>query len=661
MTVQQSGNKGNQAPQAPQTQMGAKLAGAQNNQPSQGFQPQNNTAFQSTQDDNQSFSFSNMGGDIDKPMPLSASGEALSKAQKAFQTVLDAYKDGTSKIVTTLLAIDHTDSALNLPVSYLIVATQQRTNLAAGVGYQAVIIEASAEFNAESEIFLQGAPGNKVTVMKFVSDADTDEARNKLAQFVASSFNTDKVFAALAYTMPKLFTETHLDDPAMVKSLVARTTFQASIALHEGAGGNNNLPLAAFAKGPETLSAQLAFGAQQQMSLLGLPIRADFTINLNSEPKDKTNSNALGSSRTATIAQVAAYPDIIYQPLLDVPKPLFPGAQVFQNQQQSADVYRKYIPRVNLTNLISPRLTTKQGQILALAAAFASQQGDAWMGAYLPRRDVDKNDVDLHDVGVLNIEANLNGDPAQPGPFIDTKADGFTTADMFTYLRGIFRQGVVYSMDISERSIDTSYNGWLAAVDVGDPDQYASAIATLNEMTGGKFGNHFPLGTPITLRMNERQHMGYWRDVNKNLRDLRDLDYLAMSNLYLAKKPEMVRDFSDTYVRTDYPEAQRLAARVAIYRQVAPNVVFTGMARRVTFNPVFITAILNSFAECGIQMPLVAPYMDTATNDRAVGNFGAALNNNGQASLFTRNVSTPGFTAPAVNSTQFSTNTAWNR
>ena len=49
-------------------------------------------------------------------------------------------------------------------------------------------------------------------------------------------------------------------------------------------------------------------------------------------------------------------------------------------------------------------------------------------------------------------------------------------------------------------------------------------------------------------------------------------------------------------------ETARLAERERIIKNIAPNAEFTGMARRVTFNPTFIAALQKSLADAQVNL-----------------------------------------------------------
>jgi hypothetical protein len=578
--------------------------------------------------------FSSLGFGIDAPIPLNNTGEVLTSFQRAIQTLLDSYKQDTSPVVTTLIPVERNDGVTNLPVSYLIVCTQLRSNKEAGVGYQALIIEGSIDQILTTEEYVPGAPGGKVTVERTAADADVPKVRETVNNLVKARFQTEKVFPAIAMVVPKNFTE-NLTDPQRVKNLTARVTYAASLALHIGAGLVKPLNLKEFIGGGDALQAKLSFDSRSVQNVFNMPVASHAKIDLLSEPVAKSEVPGFGSGGSTKLATISAVLDVIYQP--KTPSTSVAGLPMFGTP--TADMYKKFIPRVVLTMLQADRLMTLGGQMLALAAAVSIRERGLWMGMALPQRDVPANEIDLRDFGVLNREVNFGGDPSQPGAPLDIKADSFTNGHLMTYLKTIFHDGnPVFAVDVSLRGPDTSYNGALAAADDGDPGAEKAVLNALNIMTNGEFARRWVEGTPVTLRKGENIHLGHYTKPNGEVVDLRTLDnYIAVQNLAGGSAPDLVRDYSDTYLKTSYPEAQRMAARLVILRKLAPNLVITGTARRVSFHGKTIDTLVEAMAAIQASIPVTGnTYVDTGTADRAVGDFLSGLTSADSSTVYSR-------------------------
>lgn len=593
--------------------------------------------------------FSALGFDIDTPIPLNNTGEVLTKFQRVMQELLDSYKQGTGAVETTLIPVERNDGVNNVPVSYLIVATQLRNNKEAGVGYQPLLLEGSIDSIGMSEAYVPGAPGGKVQILHTAGDADQPKVRKTIMEIVKNRFQTNNVFESIAMVVPKHFTE-NLSDPQRVKTLATRATYAAALALQTGAGMVRPLNLKDFVGGTDALQSKLSFDARSVQNIFHEPVRSDIKIDLISEPIQKSEIPGFGAAGGTRLATTSAFLDVIYQPKMATAQ--IAGLPSFG--QTTPDMYKKFIPRVVLTMLQAERLMTLGGQMLALASAVAIRDRGMWMAAALPNRSLPANEIDMRDFGALNREVNFGGDPSQPGMPIDLKADSFTNAHLMTYLKAIFHEGnPVFAVDVSLRGPDTSYNGALAAADDGDEGAIKAILNAVNNMTNGEFEKLWPANGKITLQKGENIYLGHYTKVGGEVVDLRTADYVAMQNLVGANAPELVRDFSDTFLKTSYPEAQRMAARLEILKKVFPNLVITGQARRVSFTGLFIDTLVQAVEKVGVAMPLTgSTFLDTGTMDRAVGDFAAGLTTSDSSTLYSRTYA-PNNNTGAVSGNQY--------
>jgi len=581
---------------------------------------------------NGKMSFSSMGMGLAAPIPLSNTSETLGKFQRAIQEVIDSYKQDTAAVQTTLIPVDRHDGAIGVPISYLIVAVQLTKNREAGVGYLPLIIEGSIDPIPVTEEYVAGAPGGKVQVLRTAGDADVPAVREKIHKIVMARFQTDKAYPAIGMVVPRDFTD-NLNDPLALKNLASRASYAAAIALQTQLG-TKPLNLADYIGGADTLQARLSLDSRPVMNLFKQPVRSDMKVTVVSEPVAKQQVPGFSATGGTEIANTSAFVNVIYQP-----KNVAQSIPGFSSMTQpSPDMYMKYLARIVLTDLRAERIQTIGGQLLALVSAISLRNNDLWKAAFLPRRDIDPNQLDLRDVGVLNQEVNFGGDPNVPGPVMDIKADSFGTPQLMTFLRAIFHPGVVFAVDVSLRGPDTSYNGVLAAADDGDAGAIAAIKNAANALTNGEFLKIFPANGEITLKKGENIHLGYYRAANGEVRDLRDVDdYLTIMALFGKSAPNLVRDYSDSYLKTAYPEAQRMAGRLEVLKQAAPNLVVTSTARRVTFAGVFIDSLVQAVEKVGAAMPITGnAYLDTGTADRAVGDFSSGLTSAASSVLFTR-------------------------
>ena len=152
-------------------------------------------------------------------------------------------------------------------------------------------------------------------------------------------------------------------------------------------------------------------------------------------------------------------------------------------------------------------------------------------------------------------------------------------------------------------------------------------------LTNGNFRDYFKAGTPIFSDAGERVHMGTWIDKDGNKRDIRDIDHIAICNLVGERNPQIIREYSDTYLNTMVPMEKRLADRKRILSAVTGETcTITGFAQRLTFTREFIEALVQGVRATNLAVRVNTPLTEADfNNQRAVAGYaGNALLTPGQ-------------------------------
>lgn len=358
-----------------------------------------------------------------------------------------------------------------------------------------------------------------------------------------------------------------------------------------------------------------------------LPRRQDIRIELSSQQQrqqNQQNYSINNGDRTIQIAQSSAFVDFLYAPVQPQ------GAYAPVNP--SAPNY-KYAANIIVTAMQSPKVTTVGGYLLNLACIRAITEGNGWYHSF--RSNGMRNS--MSDIGFLNIEANIENDPSGVGRPIDTAMDSFGPAQQQQYLNSIIRPGAVISIDVPESGPET----WaLAAFSIASSNHPQAKAAQqyiyqqANLLTGGQFGLHFNDNDDMFVNTGNRVHMGYYRDSQDRLRDIREIDYVSIAAF--SKDIEQIKLWSDTYTAVSIPLLVRLARRKRMIMSVAGSgdPKFTGYANRVTFSKKFTDALTASLAAIGVTPRLdnnafglqivdrgVASWVDNAAFNPVVGGF----------------------------------------
>ena len=96
-----------------------------------------------------------------------------------------------------------------------------------------------------------------------------------------------------------------------------------------------------------------------------------------------------------------------------------------------------------------------------------------------------------------------------------------------------------------------------------------------------------------------------------------------MANLVGERNPAAMREWSDTFTRTDFSLNYRLALRKKmIYALTNETAEFTGWAQRVTFSGQFLEALFKGAQDAGLNLRVNTPLSASDfNNQRGVADF----------------------------------------
>jgi hypothetical protein len=243
-------------------------------------------------------------------------------------------------------------------------------------------------------------------------------------------------------------------------------------------------------------------------------------------------------------------------------------------------------------------------QLLALAQATLVSQNWIWAGVFRPNHDI--TGMDLRDIGAIGYEINLGDQESGGKPTrIDTKSNDFDIHALYQFIAMNIHPDVIYSMDIveggdlswvQETLIETTNGGA-----VGE-SATASIFDAANKLTNGWFSHYFPKdGTPLIVNANNRVHIGYYKERDGSLHDIRDIDYLAVLNLSGKTDLNTVASWGESFDNDTIPLEIRLETRMNILKQVlSNNFTLKGYARRIMFNPRFLNALNAACHHAGL-------------------------------------------------------------
>lgn len=339
----------------------------------------------------------------------------------------------------------------------------------------------------------------------------------------------------------------------------------------------------------DILVAKLVYAPGDTQTAAGSVVRSDVEINLNGILQ---TGDATSAKQQVRLSSVDGFVDTVY-----VPKAPHNPAMYGQ-----APDLRQYRPRFIMTDVESGLdANNLELQLLAISTTMLLTMQSGWTHCFKPQYG--GKGTDLKDIGAVGYEINFNpADPNAPLAKINTKSDKFSESDLYQLIQTTYHPELIYSIDIEECGELTWLQETFLASAIGNPKASAAIIRACDNLTNGQFSNFYQGGRPLTSEVN-RVHLGYYEDEKGQQRDIRDLDYIAVLNLFGGRDMAVVEQFSNSYDRTDIPEELRLSDRANIIRNALGETVrITGYARRITFDPLFMEALSTSISAAGLTV-----------------------------------------------------------
>lgn len=388
-----------------------------------------------------------------------------------------------------------------------------------------------------------------------------------------------------------------------------------------------------------SLAVTIGFNKTQIHNAVGQPQRSDVLVNFGSVRRRQSNQaiqSVNSDARDIPIAELSGFVDLVWNPTVQQSTMGIPTAMPAMGPGMQPT--QKYNARLVITDVANQSVYTPSAVLLSVAMATTLHTDNNWMLAFRPQSS--SSEVDLFDIGAMNIEANIFGETDKNGygTPIDTKKASFSLENMGQYISSIVSPGLMISLDCPEAGPQSWYLSMFSLAERGNSAAYTAITHAANRLTGGRFQNHFPENAPIFADLNNIVHMGYWTDRTGSRRDLRDVDTVYVANLVGARSPNLISEWQNTFLRQDIPLDQRLADRKRLILALTnETAVFEGFARRLTFSAVFMAALTRAAKETGFQFSINTPLSSSdMQSNRGVASFAnSALLQAGQSFVST--------------------------
>ena len=558
----------------------------------------------------QKWSFASVAG-VGAPMGRNQTAEATEKVVKHL-TELYAGVDGHDIKVLVMDA----NNTKGLVVSCVVVCDRLKDRKDSGVAYHTLVIEASHDGFQPRQETINGHTVEIVRPTSIAVDqrlAEKVYARVKQAYPNTNLFNTDTTVIPRTLSLEKadnLYPLARNTLTAVATELSIRTPSVGLVPMNLATGSFNNLHVSMQVENT-TLAGDD-----------GLPIRSDVVIEFSDNPLQKQQNDAVSvhdTDRSTKISRLAGFIDFAWNPVMDQNAAMLAAAGMINPAAMGGGLpTQKFAARLVVTNIESYAVHTTNSNLFSLIQSTVVGQKMNWVKAFIGTHTGRKS----HDIGALNYDANLTNDPSGTGKLVTGTMDQTGRTEMLKFINMVVRDGITISVDVPDAGPTTWYTRILSEAMRGNQDARNALIYSFDELTNGAFSRHFTPAMPLFVDGGERIHLGYFQDENGVRRDLREIDYLCVATYKGATDIDTVRQWSDTFYSLGIDERERLDRRLRIAREIAPGLVVTDMADRVTFSKDLIVAATAAIAECGVRPTTnVNNGIDGLQSNRGVANF----------------------------------------
>lgn len=556
------------------------------------------------------------------PMEKTLGSEGLHKLMTKAEAKLKM--DLSDRYTFRLIPVESGSNGLYY--STLLVALQAKERVGGLVAFHALILEASAD--APTPTFIQMAGGKNIEVTRPASDAYDEQFARIVTDVVRNAFAGVEVRLASATVVPRDF---DTENEQRVHRVIANAAFACHQELAIREPGFEDLQLSVAAQ-DSTLRVVHRFDSSRSEDIVGNAVRADvgvsFVSQQNTQNRGPGQQSLNSGDRQVEFSSIRGFVDLVWDPVQQAQ----PGWGQMAQQAMNPDFFKRYAARFVITSLDFRKYYTIPSTLAAIAAAITLRDNNNWYTAFWQRglsNAADKKEIDLHDIGAIGYEVNILPGQLPDGKPYESKSSTWGPVDLGRLLSTVVRPGLMFSIDIADAGPETWHEDVFtdAANNPGAGNMaHEAIIRAANYLTGNAFSKYFGPNDPIFIDHGQRVHLGYYLDKDGKKRDLRDYDYLAALNVMGGKDMSVVAAWSDTFLNTNVPVAERLADRKKLLTNMNPTATITGFGTRETFSAKFLDSLQQACADAGLRMQLSTPMASgDFTSQRGVAGAAGAL------------------------------------
>lgn len=542
------------------------------------------------------------GGMFAAPMPTLMGSKQYQEMKKKLLEVYQSIKN--PDIILDILDLDKATYPM-MAFSAMVVTARSRAVPALGAAYHILLLEATGK---KLEAMTDTHNGHTVRILRPTEIAIDNEMMGMASELVMRTYPQSKVRYSDATVVPETF---KIDDEHALYNLALNAGLAVTQELAVSTTEFRDINLVEFVPPDSRLHINIGFTPTVIPNVVNEPMRSDVLVSFTtSRNKDPKYASVNSGDREQTVNEVSGFIDLV--PTLDPMSQA--GIYAYPGMQMAPMPKQRYAARLVLTNIASNFAYTPGGVLLALITALQVGENNNWTQAFRPLA-TRSGEIDMRDIGALNIEANIQDEAGGWGSMIDTKSSEFDLKCLGAMVGSLVRSGMMVSLDCPLAGPQSWYTSIFRGASNGVPSARELLLNAANQLTNGNFSQFFPMNTPMFTDVNNRVHLGNWTDVKAQKRDIRDFDQVAVCNLLGRSNPAQIREWTKTWVDTATPLEMRLSKRESMIKAMSGDTAnFTGFAERVTFSAPFVEALAKAAFATKLAVNVTTPLSSADLN-----------------------------------------------
>lgn len=478
--------------------------------------------------------------------------------------------------------------------------------------YNTMLLEATGEELGQRKYPINDhTTGHRIEIAtdQVTSDALENDMNNVVTGLIEKRYPGISSRVLMGVVVPRearVLNNEKVEGDSVFRSVMA-SVYNAIRAEEVMVRGVPDVNLAALA-GSYQIHADVSVGARKVFDELGRPVRSDMRVEVYMTTRQNSNNLAVGAETVGRqqLVTVHMYLDLAY---------VRNDQESFAYQQQGIQ-RRPFDPTVVITHLEMANRVTPSNVVLGVVASTLVTNRHQYLAPLFTEEALASGltGVNLRDIGALNIEGNWQGAPGSLGPKVDTSPTKMSLDERRTFLGSMVNyDNLHFAIDVPVGHPNSAVMQILMSMcKFGEDRVHFAAMAdnllnngfSLEMLKANNLPYNYDLTQPNQLAAVESElHKlnfasntlnwmlaGTWVAPGGEVRDVRDLDYLAAAN-YFHQNPDKLRAFAESFVPT-LDESLRLQTRNNLMRLMTnESVKFTHRVLRINLDGSLIVAL----------------------------------------------------------------------